>query len=682
MDPFSKIFERLTDKLKKEFLLEDTSHYFATLKSDCERFKFCLTLLENAKLLPPLQVNDKKNCFQSQKYRNEGNCLFLKKNDITALECYSMSIAFAPTYSEELALAYANRSAVSFSLNQFEDSIVDIDRALSKNYPDHLKYKLYERKGKCLLNLGRVKCAKDNYRNALNLINKSKLKEDRINNFVTALNKELNCLSENGSDCTDVEEASLNVENNNLLTKQGCTNDDSVPCLSYAQNSEVPAGCDAIKITYNETMGRHIVAVKDINPGDVLVVEQPYTSVLLPSAYNLYCFNCLRRSHTLIPCLECTKVLFCSIECRDSCLAASHVVECPILPHLISLGCSKLELLALRILLVASENNNLNSLRDYINNIDEPYCHGSCDRLNGFDDNHQYCSNDYRTIHHLATNSNLRTIADLFRRSCFACCIVHCVDQLTDYFKSNFNNITDNNDVNITSDNFKEYFENKCFAGGLLLRYLQSMPCNAHEVSEMCVFKPRSVDKGSNTDDNFIYDNKEIGGAAYPVLSLINHSCDPNVVRHSHNGDTVVLTAIQQIAKGEQILDNYGYHHAVHDLHTRQNHLFSQYHFLCNCIACVEDWPRYHLLPDKNIIYILPHMQKEVELSSKEFRTLLKKVLSGDFSGDSVLKKLLKHLSLLQIAVKRPWKEYSECQEAIKQALSMQANHYVQNSHE
>lgn len=103
--------------------------------------------------------------------------------------------------------------------------------------------------------------------NALNLINKSKLKEDRINNFVTALNKELNCLSENGSDCTDVEEASLNVENNNLLTKQGCTNDDSVPCLSYAQNSEVPAGCDAIKITYNETMGRHIVAVKDINPG-------------------------------------------------------------------------------------------------------------------------------------------------------------------------------------------------------------------------------------------------------------------------------------------------------------------------------------------------------------------------------------------------------------------------------
>lgn len=53
-------------------------------------------------------------------------------------------------------------------------------------------------------------------------------------------------------------------------------------------------------------------------------------------------------------------------------------------------------------------------------------------------------------------------------------------------------------------------------------------------------------------------------------------------------------------------MDNYGYHHAVHDVDTRQNHLLSQYHFICNCIACIEDWPRYHLLPNKNVNYLLP----------------------------------------------------------------------------
>lgn len=164
MDRFSTIFDTLTDRLKKEFLLEETSRYFATLKNDYDRFKFCLTLLENSKLLPPLQVSSKKSVSESQKYRNEGNSLFLKKKDITALECYSMSVAFAPTDSEELALAFANRSAVSFSLGRFEDSIIDIDRALLKNYPEHLKYKLHERKGKCLLNVGRKNCAKDNYR--------------------------------------------------------------------------------------------------------------------------------------------------------------------------------------------------------------------------------------------------------------------------------------------------------------------------------------------------------------------------------------------------------------------------------------------------------------------------------------------------------------------------------------
>lgn len=86
----------------------------------------------------------------------------------------------------------------------------------------------------------------------------------------------------------------------------------------------------------------------------------------------------------------------------------------------------------------------------------------------------------------------------------------------------------------------------KAFIGGLLLKYLQVVPSNAHEVSEML------VDRSTGVTESY-----EVGGALYPLLSLTNHSCDPNVVRHSHNGDTVVLTAIQFIPSGEQVKNNF-----------------------------------------------------------------------------------------------------------------------------
>lgn len=165
MDHFSVIFKSLTEKLINECLLEDTSQHFATLKNDFERFKFSLTLLENANLLPNLELKNccDKNRSESEKFRKEGNTVFSNKRDLDALECYSKSVAFAPLNSEELALAFANRSAVSFSLKRYEDCITDVDRALDGKYPDHLKYKLHERKGKCLLNLGRNEAVEESY---------------------------------------------------------------------------------------------------------------------------------------------------------------------------------------------------------------------------------------------------------------------------------------------------------------------------------------------------------------------------------------------------------------------------------------------------------------------------------------------------------------------------------------
>ena len=46
----------------------------------------------------------------------------------------------------------------------------------------------------------------------------------------------------------------------------------------------------------------------------------------------------------------------------------------------------------------------------------------------------------------------------------------------------------------------------------------------------------------------FPFQQNEIGAAAFGTLSLINHSCDPNVVRHYHSSHAVVRTIRYQVS--------------------------------------------------------------------------------------------------------------------------------------
>lgn len=60
------------------------------------------------------------------------------------------------------------------------------------------------------------------------------------------------------------------------------------------------------------------------------------------------------------------------------------------------------------------------------------------------------------------------------------------------------------------------------FIGGLILRHLQSNPCNAHEVSELQL----------NLNSVATSETGEIASGIYATLSLFNHACDPSVTRN------------------------------------------------------------------------------------------------------------------------------------------------------
>lgn len=91
-------------------------------------------------------------------FRNLGNEWFKAGQDNEALNFYTQSIASALNDSEELALAYANRSAVLLRIQKYELSLLDINRALKGKYPENLKTKLYDRKERCL---AEMKCRKE-----------------------------------------------------------------------------------------------------------------------------------------------------------------------------------------------------------------------------------------------------------------------------------------------------------------------------------------------------------------------------------------------------------------------------------------------------------------------------------------------------------------------------------------
>ncbi|KAE8749514.1 hypothetical protein FOCC_FOCC003780 [Frankliniella occidentalis] len=650
------IFERLLDALKVGDRVVVTSHLFYEFKTNSERVALAYQLLEEENLLPSLENTSEKSQKLATDLRNEGNKAFQQRKDLLAMQYYNRSLAAAPLKSKELSLAIGNRSAVNWALGFYQACLCDIKQAFQSGYPEELRFKLLERKMKCCLQLGMKIDAESTLKELETQLRRVPSgKQVQHGSILKSLTQELDILQNTPAlDC-------VNTINS---TAVGCI---TKPTVSLKINEEIECASSCIALKYSEEKGRHLVATKYIKPGEVLIVEQPFASVLLPDSMASHCFNCFARCLSPVPCLQCSQVIFCNEKCRLDGWERFHSVDCSLLP-IISKRVGKMGLLALRVLLIASQKGkNLQQFFEDVENQDE-----SPDvRTRGFNQNGRYVSTEYWPIHYLIGHSDRRSNADLFRRSVTAACLLHCLEVFSDFFGSNF-------------DDDLYYF-----CGGILLQQLQSLPCNAHEVSEMI------VNGGS-------FESQEIGAAGYATLSLLNHSCDPNVVRHSY-GDWAVLRAIRPIQQGEDILDNYGYHHALHSVDYRQNQLSQQYFFHCLCEACQGSWPFYKEQPISNPVFKCQQcgtsikrdieisakiqctcgavndielMENELKKSSVLFRQTLSDVLKGQYLQE-VPESLLEHLILLSTNIQRPWREFSECQETIKQYLSLQANHIV-----
>lgn len=99
--------------------------------------------------------------------------------------------------------------------------------------------------------------------------------------------------------------------------------------LSYPANDKNPSLVSCIKLCASEQFGRHLVTTQRLKSGDVVAIEKPFYKSLDKNAAHGRCANCFKSNLLdLIPCQSCTSTMFCSKDCEESSWKSFHKYEC------------------------------------------------------------------------------------------------------------------------------------------------------------------------------------------------------------------------------------------------------------------------------------------------------------------------------------------------------------------
>lgn len=183
--------------------------------------------------------------------RVEGNEFYSRRKFFDALIKYNQSLCFAEFNSENLGLAFANRSAVYFEMRLFNQCLKNMKLARENRYPER--------------------------------------------NFDILRKREEKCKDLQGGKLT--------------------SNPRSFFKLSHPPNKKLPFIVDCLEVKCDQKYGRYVTTNRSLKVGEIVSIEQPFCGVLLsdskflevPEA-NIFqrCSNCLTENALdLLPCRGC-----------------------------------------------------------------------------------------------------------------------------------------------------------------------------------------------------------------------------------------------------------------------------------------------------------------------------------------------------------------------------------------
>jgi len=227
--------------------------------------------------------------------------------------------------------------------------------------------------------------------------------------------------------------------------------------------------------------------------------------------------------------------------------------------------------------------------------------------------------------------------------------------------------------------------------GGIVLRFLQIVACNAVEITELQV-----------ADTLHRSHPVSIGLALYPTVSLLNHSCDP-VLELIFYDDACVVRAVQNTRTGRELFIDYGQVYYVTGRADRRDALSRQYYFDCQCVACSLDWGLKSHLPsgaaalkcvDCGMVLSAGELSADPVECGRCHREQagiadrLDMLATSQTAAEkaivearkfrvtkSTMSALEEHLTLIDKYIQLPWKDYVVCLSTLKQCYRYLGNH-------
>ena len=443
---------------------------------------------------------------------------------------------------EEVGWIAATRSAATFLLGLSDDSYQDCSLAL-ECLPHSLtlqRFKLWDRAAVCSKKMGRRKEASDAVERATEELKQSSIAEHIREKLLKTMKDNLEkSKNENENDKTKDSPTLIHPGSNRYVSKKVC-------------------------VVHNEVIGRHVKAVEDIAVGEVIVQEDPISSVLHLSKLETNCSNCMRPAIAGVSCDSCTRVIFCSTKCKKTAEMTFHKVECGNLLLFPPLGplCPALRLITSRSLEYFLENKNMFDDHNPCAGWDEEIATDEESHLMRSAFNMQVCDKDPDYVVNMTAYAYLALV---------------CLNRMNFFGKK---------------ESLLELHENELYIGKLLYHFLRGVEENSHEIVQ---FEEPGVEYSGTLDS--LYDGDEpvlsvIGAALNSITSLFNNSCDVNTIKY-HQGNTTIMMAKRNIKAGEEVCDFYGQHFFQSSKQARHQMLG----FQCQCNPCKENWPLINNLP-------------------------------------------------------------------------------------
>ncbi|XP_032702579.1 SET and MYND domain-containing protein 4 isoform X2 [Lontra canadensis] len=525
-------------------------------------------------------------------YREEGNKKFQKKDYVGATVLYSKGISHARPHTADISLCYANRSAALFYMDEYEMCLKDITRAQMHGYPESLQPKVTLRKVECLVTLGRLQEAGQTIR-------------DLESNFAakpTVAAAQFQILQRN------LCRLKMKVQERERLTATFPTTLTKIfEDMDLREvNEQIPCASSSVSLCMDPLRGRYLIATEDILPGELLVKEDAFVSVLNPGERpplhqglaskwdtritngDLYCHRCLTHTLAMVPCDGCSYAKYCSHECMQQAWGLYHNRECPLGGLLLTLGifCH----VALRATLLArfeGASKVIRKLSGEISNKDmcspdsetpvhtlRPDLGGESEEngnivqtpVPGCDVNGKY-ENNYNAVFHLLPHTEHHS-----PEYKFLCALS--VSALCRQLEAANSSKPDAAAPPILCSELSTW-------GVAMLKHMLQLQCNAQAITTI---------QQTGSEESNVTNSRQVRLATgiFPVVSLLNHSCSPNTSM-SFVSTVATVRASEKIAKGQEILHCYGPHHSRMAVADRQQKLRAQYFFDCSCPVCQKE---------------------------------------------------------------------------------------------